>query len=376
MKTMQGIALGALLAFAMPGAQNARAEGLLDWLEAHAPHKAQTKAKAEAMRDNAELLTLEPGETEMFPKVSPDGRHLLVLREARGGMAISRRLAENGDPLNDVTEDARAFDAFAWQDDAHVVFLSERAGGLGLWSKPAAGAGVLRRIQQLSGRLTQPILLADGAIIAVRLYPDARGAGSAGSVGDTRRDGRRHHAPRFGNWRFKGFTPHIVRIAPDGSERELSRGVNPALSPDGKRIAFSMAAGRSRHLFVMDTDGGNLIQLTSDRAIDAQPAWSPDGRWIVFTSNRGKPDLRHPGKGEWDIWAIGVDGRNLTRLTRNPARDGAPSVGKDGMVYFHSDRKVGKAEREAHQVRGGVRGFHIWRVRLPDTTATTATGAN
>ncbi len=359
----QGRWIAIALAIAALGAQNARAEGLLDWLGAHAAHKDRTAQKAEARADNAELLTLEPGESEMFPKVSPDGRHLLVLRAGKRGMSVSRRLTENGDPLNDVTEDPRAFDSCAWQDDGHVTFLSERAGGLGLWSKPAGGAGVLRRIQQLSGWLIQPVLLADGSIIAVRLHPETQGANTA------RRESRRKHGPRFDNWRFKGFTPRIVRIAPDGSERELSRGVNPAISPDGKRIAFSMAAGRSRHLFVMDADGGNLIQLTSDRTIDVQPAWSRDGRWIVFTSNRGKADLRHPNKSNWDVWAIGTDGRNLTRLTLDPARDGAPSVGPDGAVYFHSDRKVSKAERDAHQVRGGTRGFHVWRVRLPAAKA-------
>ncbi|MDX8402356.1 MAG: TolB protein [Mariprofundaceae bacterium] len=350
------IAWLAALGLTLAGAQGARAEGLLDWLKSHQPVKSGPAAKPEPA-DAAELLTLEPGETEMFPKVSPDGRHLLVLRSGRKGAAISRRLAENGDPLNDVTEDPRAFDSFAWHGDDRLTFLSTRAGGLGLWSKPVTGMGVLRRIQQLSGQLTQPTLLPDGSIVAVRLY-STRGQRAAG-------DRKRKDEGRFDSWNFRGFEPHIVRIAPDGSERELSLGANPAVSPDGQRIAFSMAAGRSRHLFVMDADGGNLIQLTSERAVDVQPAWSPDGRWIVFTSNRARPDLRHGEKSGWDVWAVGIDGRNLTQLTFDPARDGAPDVSPDGWVYFHSDRKVGKAEREAHQVRGQTRGFHIWRVRLP-----------
>ncbi|MFQ5518579.1 MAG: TolB family protein, partial [Mariprofundus sp.] len=102
--------------------------------------------------------------------------------------------------------------------------------------------------------------------------------------------------------------------------------------------------------------------------VDVQPTWSPDGKWIAFTSNRGNVDLQkgvRKGSSNWDIWMIGYDGQSLTRLTHNKARDGAPSIANNGKVYFHSDRKVSKQTRKMHRVSGSTGGFHIWSVSLP-----------
>ena len=56
-------------------------------------------------------------------------------------------------------------------------------------------------------------------------------------------------------------------------------------SPDGKLIAFQSTRGNGTdNIFVMDADGGNIRRLTDDPASDMQPHWSPDGKWISFTS--------------------------------------------------------------------------------------------
>ena len=338
------------LGLAMPAAH---AAGVFDWLKA--PHVGGPKEKASA--DAAELLTLEPHQTEMYPKPSPDGRFLLTVVHDRKKTWISRRYAENGDPANRITEDARAFDSAAWKDAGHVYFFSERAGGLGLWEKISDGEGMLRRVAALHGRLTQPVLLPDGAVIAVRLQP----------VGGEKLASRRHHrTDGFDNWSFPGFRAEIVRVEKNGSERVLSEGVNPALSPDGKWIAFSMPVGRSIHLFRMHPDGSELIQVTSARSVDVQPSWSTDGKWLLFTSNRAHADLRRRGKSDWDIWAIDTTGRNLIQVTYDEDRDGAARMGKNGRVYFHSDRSVSKKMREKHQVKGSTSGFHIWTIAWPE----------
>jgi dipeptidyl aminopeptidase/acylaminoacyl peptidase len=269
-------------------------------------------------------------------------------------VAITLRLTENGDPLNAVIEnDEQALNSYAWYGTDHVSFLSQRAGGLGVWAKPVDGQGAIRRLHRLAADVVHPVVLDDGSLIAARLVSTSNQKPKA-----TKKDG-------FLNWKTTGGQARLVHISKDGAESDLAAGVNPAVSPDGQQLAFSMKAGRSRHLFMMNVDGSDLVQLTDERSVDVQPAWSPDGKWIVFTSNRGGADMRQPKKSSWDIWAIGRDGRNLMQLTHDKARDGAPNVSTDGRVYFHSDRKVSGDEKKAHQVKGNTSGFHIWSVNLP-----------
>lgn len=335
----------------------AHAENVLEWLESSA--NAISSKAAQTPADAAELLTLENRESEMFPQPSPAGRYLLTLSDQGKQSSISRRYSENGDPANTViANDVRALDSYGWKDEEHIYYLSERAGGLGLWEKISGGEGMQRRIQALHGALTQPLLLADESIIAVRM----RALDYKKKISNNSK-----HDP-FNNWQVAGFTSEIVRFNRNGSEQVLAEGINPALSPDGKSIVFAMQAGRSVHLFRINTDGRDLIQITDARSIDVQPSWSNDGRWILFTSNRADADMRKKDKSQWDIWAIGIDGRNLTQITYDTARDGAARMGKDGRIYFHSDRTISREMLNQHQVKSAAaHSFHIWTISWPTT---------
>jgi TolB protein len=346
--------MAALMAFSLP----AQAEGMLDWLDSAGVTAAGQKT---AETDAATLLTLEPGENEMYAKPSPDGKFLLTVVNKGKRMWISRRYAENGDPAGVVTEDPHAFDSVNWRDQGHVYFLSDRAGGLGLWEKIADGEGMQRRLLNMRGTFTEPILLSDGSVVAVRL--------SLTEPLDQHHSGDRIKNDAFDNWSLSGYRAELVHISPSGDEQMLSEGINPALSPDGKWIAFSMPAGRSYHLFRMHPDGSELIQVTDARSVDVQPAWSPDGKWIVFTSNRQHADMRHNKRSNWDIWAIDPAGRNLTQLTMDAARDGGAEVGANGRVYFHSDRKIDAQQTATRGVSRAQQGFHIWSLPLPSTIA-------
>jgi len=340
--------VGALFLLQVPLVQ---AGDLLDWVTSDTHHSIK-----QVVTDDATLLTLEPKQNEIYPQ-SGDARDFLVTVMERDRVTLMRRALENGDPLNPITE-AMVPDSVHWQDGM-VLFLSAQVGGLGLWKKPATGMGLVKRLYQFSGRVVQPVILPSGDVVAVRL--SLRGGQSAHR--------EHHHADPFDNWSQQGKQPSIVRIDKSGGERVLSDGVNPALSPDGKWIVFSMAVGRSRHLFLMRSDGSDLAQLSDGRAIDVQPVWSPNGHWIAFTSNRGHVDMRHRSRSNWDVWMVDRQGENLTRLTRNPARDGAPTFTADGgYVLFHSDRKFDKAELEAHQLSRAPKGFHIWKVQVPLTS--------
>ncbi len=339
------IAVGLLIATPMASAEN-----LFDWLKSPTFEKKSIVAKP---ADDARLLTLEPKESEMYPRVSA-GAHTILVNVSHGKKSwISRRSMSNGDPLNMVSEDVHALDSIRWHGEK-VSFLSQRGNGLGLWEKPVDGGGLMKRLYELNGHLTQPVMLHDGGLIAVRL-----------TVLRNMKKASRGTRNEFNNWQVSGYRGEIIRIEKDGSEKVLNEGMNPALSPDGKWIVFSMPDGRDMHLYLMRVDGSELTQLPSSRSVDVQPAWSPDGKWIVFTSNRAKVDLRHTSHSDWDIWAIDREGRNLTQLTKDTGRDGAPSVSADGRVYFHSDRKVSSDLKKEHQLKGSIGAFHVWSIALP-----------
>jgi len=333
----------------------AHAEDFLDWLKSVSPKKGE---KVEKPADSATLLTLEPQEEEMYPLVSADGRNLIVTANHGKDFWVSRRATENGDPLNVVTDDDRAVDSIRWYDNDSVTFFSERAGGLGLWVRASDGQGIVRRAKELNGDFTQPILLADGSVIAVRIEADGK-----------RKSSFQRKYNDFENWRIPGHRTEIVHINEHGREKVLSQGVNPALSPDGKWIVFSMPVGRSYHLYMMRTDGSDLTQLTDERSADVQPIWSHDGKWILFTSNRAQVDLRYAEKNNWDIWAIDRQGKNLSQITMDEARDGAPSLGNNGRVYFHSDRKITKDMKDERGIKKTVGSFHIWSIKVPQLAA-------
>ncbi|MFQ5654719.1 MAG: TolB family protein [Planctomycetota bacterium] len=67
------------------------------------------------------------------------------------------------------------------------------------------------------------------------------------------------------------------------------------------------------------------------------PAWSPDGAWVVFNSVAKSPARRDlpPEEGD-DIWCVRADGRHLTRLTSRGSPEWNPAWGDDGRIYFSS----------------------------------------
>jgi WD40 repeat protein len=61
---------------------------------------------------------------------------------------------------------------------------------------------------------------------------------------------------------------------------------NPAWSPDGTQIAFSTNRDDNYEIYLMDTRGTNQQKLTDNPSLDTEPCWSPDGKQILFTSDR------------------------------------------------------------------------------------------
>lgn len=106
----------------------------------------------------------------------------------------------------------------------------------------------------------------------------------------------------------------------------------PAFSPDGKKVVFaSLRAGvEDFELYVSNADGSNPIRLTDNAFEDQSPAWSPDGKKIIFASNR---------TGNFDIFTMNADGTGQTNVTSNAAREHVPAWSPDGArITFESNR--------------------------------------
>ncbi|WP_421826637.1 amidohydrolase family protein [Larkinella sp.] len=104
----------------------------------------------------------------------------------------------------------------------------------------------------------------------------------------------------------------------------------PAWSPDGNWIVFHAFWDGIYHLWMVNKDGSGKKQLTFGVFDDREPHWSPDGKHLVFSSDRS---------GNYDIWQLTLETGVLTQLTRNPANDYNPAFSPDGrQVAFVSER--------------------------------------
>jgi tricorn protease len=103
----------------------------------------------------------------------------------------------------------------------------------------------------------------------------------------------------------------------------------PDISADGKLVAFSYQGD----IWVVETIGGTARQVTSHPAHDLAPAFSPDGQWIAFSSNR---------HGSYDVYVVGAQGGRPRRLTFDSAVDMVCGWTPDGKnVLFASTRSTG-----------------------------------
>ena len=108
---------------------------------------------------------------------------------------------------------------------------------------------------------------------------------------------------------FGGAEPLMCRIAPDGGGAErVGAGIDPAISPDGKMLAFARALPGGHCLFRMDADGGNMRQLTTreNRFAGVHCTWMPDGSGILYSDLCGE---------SLELFRCDPEGGSVTQLT-------------------------------------------------------------
>jgi TolB protein len=111
--------------------------------------------------------------------------------------------------------------------------------------------------------------------------------------------------------------------------------LRPAGAVEPARLLFARVGPTKIGLFLANADGSHERALLPADSLDYNPSFSADGKWIVFTSERG---------GSADIYRVHVDGSGLERLTDDPAYDDQASLSPDGSTLaFVSSREGGFA---------------------------------
>lgn len=132
----------------------------------------------------------------------------------------------------------------------------------------------------------------------------------------------------------------IYSVNADGSEvtqltKNDDKDTNPACSPDGKFIAFSSQRDGNSEIYVMDVSGNNQINISNTpKYWEIMPQWSPDSKKICFASNRD-------GEGYYDIYTMNADGSNVQQVFESSVHDWAPTWSPDGSkICFISEMAI------------------------------------
>lgn len=98
----------------------------------------------------------------------------------------------------------------------------------------------------------------------------------------------------------------------------------PVFSPDGRKIVFESDRDGNEEIYVMNADGSNQTRLTINTAIDTFPQWLPDGKRISYVSDRDRT------RGKMRIYIMNADGTNQVRLSKDSFYEGQHSWSPDG----------------------------------------------
>ncbi len=140
----------------------------------------------------------------------------------------------------------------------------------------------------------------------------------------------------------KDGNSEVYTMHPDGTHLKRltshhAADLSPTWSSTGNEIAFTSDRGGTPQIYVMDADGGNTRRLTHSGDYNTSASWSPQGDWIAYTCRNGGGFLK--------LCAISVDGRQQVEITTQGAWDDeSPSWAPNGREIVFTSNRFGKSQ--------------------------------
>ncbi|PZC45956.1 MAG: Serine/threonine protein kinase [Chloroflexi bacterium] len=246
------------------------------------------------LSDGSGRLTILEGEGIMGLAASPDGQQIAYSAPSGGEFDIWIFSAGGGDPVR-VTSHPDSDTGATWSPDgSQIAFVSPRAGSNDIWIMNADGSSPVALTMSPSTEFA-PAWSPDGTRIAYASDQDGSIAIFVRSVA----------AGPGGQAPAQGAPPLRLTDATANDE-------HPAWSPDGRFIAFQSDRDGNLEIYVMNADGSSQRRLTDQAEADFGATWSPDGSVVLFGSTRDGVD---------NLYAVGVETGVVTQVTNAPGSE-------------------------------------------------------
>ena len=277
---------------------------------------------------------------DSYPALSPDGKTLLFHSNRSGRQAIWAADGDGGDPRLLFDGGGLGTDSGTpvWSPDgSRIAFAMTPLGATDpnesdIYVMRPDGTGA-RRLTETPGDDSHPHWSADGRRIyfnSARATPDLKA-----------------------EWTRQWID--IYSMAADGGDVRRHTDCRavctyPVPSPDGRSIVHRRVVAepgldwslkpvqRNSEVFVTALDGSAGINVSRSPAYDGWPAWAPDGKWLVFASNRGGP------AATGQIFAVRPDGTGLHALSRGGWSRVQPSFAGSSRLLVYQGREEGETE--------------------------------
>jgi eukaryotic-like serine/threonine-protein kinase len=288
------------------------------WLVISATSPGQNQqALARVSLESAQISWITQPDTssglhEVMPALSPNG-HQLAFSRVGGGfvtaafvLSVSDGLVPSGAPR---ALDQGEIPALTpeWLNDDELIVAT---GGVQstLWKISASGKAPV-----------QPLVVAGTDVVQPGINPTTHRLAYVSKTLDTN------------IWTLRLASTTQASADPVRIVASTKSDVNPQVSPDGKRVAFSSNRSGRYEIWIRDSDAPDAYQLTTLGAgTSGSPRWSPSGREIAFDSNLG---------GRSNIYAVNSEGGTPRKLTESAGANIVPCWSKDAaFIFFGSNR--------------------------------------